>query len=65
MFSFNTIDMRDYGMLTVFVIGDGVGEKSSVWREFSHAKCSGRPDKMWGVRDIWKYDSPRGDGNSA
>ena len=52
-------------MLPLFVIGDGVGEKSSVWREFSHAKCSGRPDKMWGVRDIWKYDSPRGDGNSA
>lgn len=26
-------------------------EKSSVWREFSHAKRSGRPDRMRGVRD--------------
>ncbi len=42
-----------------------VGEKSSVWREFSHAKRSGRSDKMWSVRDIWKCDSPRGDGNFA
>ena len=28
-----------------------VGRKSSVWREFSHAKRSGRPDRMRGVRD--------------